>query len=36
MTEEQAAKYINNLRYHIQERVIIHDMFSVDEATTKP
>jgi len=36
MTEEQqAAKYISTLKYHIQERVILHDVFSVDEAYKK-
>ena len=36
MTEEQqAAKHINDLKYPIQEHVILHDMFSVDEAHNK-
>ena len=36
MTEEQqAAKYISGLKYSIQERVILHDVFSVDEAHNK-
>jgi len=36
MTEEQqAAKYISGLKYPIQERVILHDVFSVDEAHNK-
>jgi len=35
MTEEQAAKYINSLKYFIQERVILHDVFSVDENHNK-
>jgi len=36
MTEEQqAAKYISGLKYPIQERVILHDAFSIDEAHTK-
>ena len=26
------AKYISGLKYSIQERVILHDVFSVDEA----
>jgi len=33
--EQQAAKYINGLKYSIQERVIFHDVFSVDEAHNK-
>jgi len=36
MTEEQqAAKYIISLKYLIQEHVILHDVFSVDEAHNK-
>jgi len=36
MSEEQhAAKYISDLQYLIQERVILHDVFSVDEAHNK-
>ena len=36
MTEEQqATKYISGLKYSIQERVILHDVFSVDEAHNK-
>jgi len=36
MTEEQqAAKYISGLKYNIQKRVIIHDVFSVDEVHNK-
>jgi len=36
MTEEQqTAKYVNGLRYTIQERATFHDVFSVDEAHTK-
>jgi len=33
--EQQAAKYINSLKYPIRERVIRHDAFSVDEAHNK-
>ena len=33
MTEEQQTmKYINGLRYTIQEHVALHEVFSVDEA----
>jgi len=32
MMKEQAKKYINDLKYLIQERMILHDMFSVDKA----
>ena len=36
MTEEkQAIKYISGLRYPIQELVIFHDVFSIDEAHNK-
>jgi len=36
MTEEQQAKkYISDLKYPIQEYVIFHDMFSVDETHNK-
>jgi len=36
MTEEQqAVKYINGLKYSIQECVILHDVFSIDEADNK-
>ena len=35
MEEQQTAKYINDLKYPIQERVIFHDEFSVDEAHNK-
>jgi len=36
MTEEQqAAKYISGLKYPIQEHMILHDVFSVDEAHNK-
>jgi len=36
MTEEQqTAKYINGLRYTIQERVAFHDVFSIDKAHNK-
>jgi len=33
--EQQAAKYISGLKYPIQERVILYDVFSVDEAHNK-
>jgi len=33
--EQQAAKYIGGLKYPIQEHVILHDLFSVDEANKK-
>jgi len=33
--KQQAAKYINSLKYSIQECVILHDVFSVDEAHNK-
>jgi len=33
--EQQTAKYINGLKYPIQEHVILHDVFSVDEAHNK-
>ena len=32
MDEQQMAKYINGLKYPIQECMILHDVFSVDEA----
>ena len=36
MTEEQqTVKYVNGLRYTIQEYVAFHDMFSIDEAHNK-
>jgi len=36
MTDEQhTAKYISGLKYPIQERVILHDVFSVNEAHNK-
>jgi len=36
MTEEQQnVKYINGLKYHIQERVALHDVFSIDESHNK-
>ena len=36
MTEEQqSTKYISGLKYSIQECVILHDVFSVDEAHNK-
>jgi len=36
MTEEQqAVKCISGLKYSIQERMIFHDVFSVDEAHNK-
>ena len=31
MEEQQAAKFISDLKYPIQEHVILHDVFSVDE-----
>jgi len=30
--EEQALKYINGLKYSIQEHVTFQDIFSIDEA----
>jgi len=33
--EQQTAKYISKLKYLIQERVILHDVFSIDEAYNK-
>ena len=35
MEEKQAAKYINGLKYPIQECVIFYDVFSIDEAQNK-
>ena len=35
MEEQQAIKYINDLKYPIQERVILHDVSFVDEAHNK-
>jgi len=35
MEEQQATKYISGLKYHIQECVILHDMFSVGETHNK-
>jgi len=36
MTEEQlTVKYVNGLRYTIQERIALHSVFSVDEAHNK-
>jgi len=36
MTEEQQAiKYISGLKYPIQERVILHHVFSIDKAHNK-
>jgi len=35
MEEQQAAKYISSLKYSIKERVILHEVFSVDEAHNK-
>jgi len=35
MEEQHAAKYISGLKYLIQERVILHDVFSIDEAHNK-
>ena len=32
---QQTAKYINGLKYPIQKHVILHDVFSVDEAYNK-
>jgi len=33
--EQQTMKYISRLKYSIQERVILHDVFSIDEAHDK-
>ena len=30
--EQQATKYIGGLKYTSQERVVLHNIFSVDEA----
>ena len=30
--DQQAAKYTGGLKYRIQERVVLHNVFSVDEA----
>jgi len=35
LDEQQAVKCINGLKYPIQERMILHDMFSIDEAQNK-
>jgi len=35
MMEEQAVKCTSGLKYPIQERVILHDMFSINEAHNK-
>ena len=36
MTEEQQImKYVNGLRYTIQDRVTLHNVFSVDKAHNK-
>ena len=35
MMEQQAAKYINGLKYPIQEYVILHNVLSVDETHNK-
>ena len=35
MEEQQTAQYVNGLSYTIQERVALHDMFSIDEAHNK-
>ena len=35
MEELQAVKYINDLKYTIQKCVILHDVFSIDEAHNK-
>ena len=33
--EQQATKYISDLKYAIQEHMILHDVFSVDEVYNK-
>ena len=33
--EKQTAKYIHELKYPIQERVALQDVYSVDEAQNK-
>ena len=33
--EQQISKYINGLKYSIQERVTIQDVFSIDKAQNK-
>ena len=33
--EQQAVKYISDLKYPIQKRVILHDVFSIDKAHNK-
>jgi len=35
MEGQQAVKYISGLKYPIQERVILHDVFSIDKAHNK-
>ena len=35
METQQTMKYVNGLRYTIQERVALNDVFSVDEAHNK-
>jgi len=35
MEEQQAAKYISNIKYPSQECVILHNVFSVNEAHNK-
>jgi len=35
ITEEKATKYISSLKYPIQKCVILHNVFSVDEAYNK-
>jgi len=35
MEEQTTAKYISGLKYSNQERVILHDVFSFDEAHNK-
>ena len=33
--EQQAKKYVSGLKYPTQEHMILHDMFSIDEAHCK-
>ena len=35
MEEQQTAKYIHELKYLIQKRVTLQDVYSVDEAQNK-
>jgi len=35
MEEQQTVQYVNRLKYTIQERVALNDMFSVDKAYNK-